>query len=437
MRSPAFPGNLTPVGIPLQIRDDAIEAFAAVTLVLPAAAAAGTEAAEATTAKAAAPAAAAARAASEIVAAEADATGEAAATTTAAQQQQVLQVSLTVSGFLNEDPVFFNPYTRLLLPAKQLQQQQQQMQQQQEWEKLGFQPLPSATKPAADVLLSVHPNLSELPEGFLFIQIERRDPQYSSSSSNNSSSSNDNIVHVATIATGREGVEQQQQQMQQQRRLQRQQQRAPSRVLLQTEGEVRVRLRVSVSRILGQGFIASWVPAAAAASDAAAATTTTAAAAAAAAAAAVQTGASVSATAALAGSQHTPQLYVHLNEDFNAYLNTKGGKHPTKINPYMFFPYVRSFNCLLEPAGARTGQSAAAAAAAAAAAVKGSSGAVSVHRKLLLLPDPTPAQQTGLLLHGVINISSLWMKPHDGQTNIQGEFSANKRSNASLLLQVS
>ncbi|CDI86085.1 zinc carboxypeptidase, putative [Eimeria praecox] len=129
VRSPAFPGNLTPVGFPMQIRDDAIEAFGAVSLLLPAAAAAPEAAAaaaaaeaeaEAEAADAAATEEAAARAAeatagaasarlTEATAAEATTAEQqqqqqqqpaaAAAAAAAGQQQQLLQIALTASGF--------------------------------------------------------------------------------------------------------------------------------------------------------------------------------------------------------------------------------------------------------------------------------------------------------------------------------------------------
>ncbi|XP_026189667.1 uncharacterized protein LOC34623211, partial [Cyclospora cayetanensis] len=184
-RSPSFPGNPTPVGIPIQIREDSIEAFATVSLSLPA--------------------------------------REATASPRGGVAKKVIlpvtepcTVSLTFSGFLNDDPVFLNPYTRLLMPVMQLRHMRLQQQQP---DRL---PLPGATKGAGDVLLRIKPKRSRLPDGLLLVQVRRHDPHYSSSNDTSG------LVHVALVSTGSSSAKKQQQQR-----------RQLNRVLLQTDGEVR------------------------------------------------------------------------------------------------------------------------------------------------------------------------------------------------------
>ena len=378
-RSPAFPGNPSPVGFPIQIRDDAVEGFAAVSLSLPAAP---------TTA---APAAAAAI---------------------------ELKVAVTVAGFINDSPVFFNPYSRFLLPLKQQQQEEQQQQ---------TLSLPGATRGAADVLLRIHPKLSELPDGLLLVQIERQDPHYSSTGSSHSK----RLVHVATIATGSR-QQQQQQQPQQQQQL--------NRVLLQTDEEVRTNLKVSVSRLLGQKVFAIWLPAAAAAATAVAAAQT-AAAAAAAATPEVHAGRAPSAAAPLAGSQHVPLLSDQVNEDFNRFLLHRGAPQASRrergpfsgatlvsIAP-LFFPYTRSFQCIFSPSLLLP---------------EAPPSALGVPSRKRWVTEGRPPRgmeaqheaPKGPSLNGKIEITSVWTKAHYGVTSLTGEFTTDVETELPLLVQV-
>ncbi|KAL8430882.1 hypothetical protein Efla_005269 [Eimeria flavescens] len=167
-RSPSFPGNPSPVGFSVQIRADGVEGFVALSLPLPA------------TPKPAAVA-------------------DGAAADTPQEAATELQVALTIGGFLNDAVLFFNPYTHLLEPYKtadyEQQQQQQQRRRQQELSPLS---MPGATTAAADVVVRVHPGLSQLPQGLLLLQIERHDPTYTRSSS--SSNNNNNSVWLPAAA---------------------------------------------------------------------------------------------------------------------------------------------------------------------------------------------------------------------------------------------
>ncbi|KAL8271176.1 hypothetical protein Esti_004837 [Eimeria stiedai] len=143
-RSPTFPGNGSPVGFTVNIRADGVEGFVSLSLPLPA---------------------------------RQEQNGRDGDTPERAATQ--VQLSLLVGGFLNDAPIIFNPYTRILDPHRTAAQQQEHLQQEQQQQQPAF----GATRAAADVQLGVHPGLSRLPEGLLLLQIERLDPAYTGSSS--------------------------------------------------------------------------------------------------------------------------------------------------------------------------------------------------------------------------------------------------------------
>lgn len=422
----------------MQIREDGIEGFASVSLRL-AASAAHTETATAHT-----------NAADESAATDAASAADGAApvSSRAAPASQEFKVSLTVGGFLNDDPLFFNPYTRFLDPFRHHQAQQENTHQQQQQLSL-----PGATKGAADVVVRVHPKLSQFPDGHLTVRIERRDPNYKSSSisSRNTTSSSSNkgsnsIVHVASVGTGSGSHHQQQRQG------------ALNRVLLKTDEEVRLRLQVPVGRLLGQQVIVTWIPAAATAAIEASVAASTAAAAAAAATAAVDSGVATFAVAPLVGSQHVPLLSDQVTEDFSLFLlhgGPKGSSGGGARVPHreqdtmlllalsrMFFPYTRSFDCsfspslLLPPAPSGTlGPRSLKRRLAGGASESPSMNAVGPQREEA--PNETRAAPLSRpALKGKLAVTSVWTKAHKGVTSLAGEFSTQIETDWPLLLRV-
>lgn len=431
-RSPAFPGNPSPVGFTIQIREDSIEGFVSVSLHLPAPAAD----AETTIAHKKTP--------EESLATEADSAtnGAAFASPGAPPATQEFKVSLTIGGFLNDDPLFFNPYTRFIEPFRRHQEQQEPPQQQQQLS------LPGSTKGAADVVLRVDPKLAQFPDGLLAVRIERRDPNYrnSSSSSRNTSnnSSSSNIVHISTINTGSGSINQQQRQQE------------LNRVLLKTDDEVRLRLQVPVGRLLGQRVVVTWIPASADAAIKASLAASTAEAAAAAATAAVDSGTGFSAAAPLVGSQHVPLLSDQVNEDFNLFLLYGGPKEPSSGGvrgprreqnvmlllalSRMFFPYTRSFDCifsstrLLPPVstgaldlrnlqGRRAGRS-----SEQPRIGEGGSQDEGAPNKA----NGAPSSRSPI--NGKLAVTSVWTKGHKGVTSLVAEFSTQAETDWPLLL---
>ncbi|OEH80204.1 putative zinc carboxypeptidase [Cyclospora cayetanensis] len=215
-----------------------------------------------------------------------------------------------------------------------------------------------------------------------------------------------------------------------------------------TDGEVRVQLKTPVSRLLGQQAVLTWIPSGSAASAVAAART--AAEAASAASAAVQAGMGISAAAPLAGSQHSPLLSVHVNEDFNEFL-LQGARlqdfseeAAPSVDAYsgaataaripLFFPYTRSFLCAFSanlelpdcpPAAlglpSRKLRSSACRPAASPDTVKSSSSETAVGG--------------GAVITGIAEITSFWVKPHFGVTSMVGNFSVDAETDLALLLQ--
>lgn len=198
VNSPMAPANVVPAGIPIQIRTDAIEAFASLTL----------------------------------------------STTPPGdpEDSKFLKVTFAAAGFLLDSPVYVHPYFGL--PDRTNRESG---------------PPPAPASAVSDVSVVFSPPLDEVPEGVLFLEVRLRDCRAASTANARSGASGGSCApearRIASLLTGKGALEKEPQPAWLKEEARRQQ------LLLTTPREVRVRAPVSAARLLGQRLSVSWIPA--------------------------------------------------------------------------------------------------------------------------------------------------------------------------------